>query len=159
MRAYPFFDEALLIIAEQISAHWGPAALTSGVIVRDSVGHLKFVAANDAESAEDPQTLIKTLQQVLGPYARADGVLVFADEPGAARLLAAKDRLFVDEGGHKFWMIDRRIVGAGWLSEPVSTVAVPPRVVFASLKGGWPFNCIDRHRRRSRRPREQRSGR
>ncbi|MBB5045000.1 KGGVGR-motif variant AAA ATPase [Shinella fusca] len=136
MSETPFFDEALLMIAEQISAHWGPDALLNGVIVRDSVGHLKFVAANDAESAEDPQTLLKALQEVLGPYARADGVLAFADEPGAARLLAAKDRLFVDEGGYKFWLIDRRIVGAAWLSEPVSTVAVPSRVVFASLKGG-----------------------
>lgn len=136
MSANPFFDEAILITAAQISAHWGPAALLNGVIIRDSVGHLKFVAASDAQSAEDPQTLLKALQEVLGPYARADGVLAFADEPGSARLLEAKDRLFVDEGGHKFWLIDRRIVGAAWLSEPVSIVAMPPRVVFASLKGG-----------------------
>jgi MinD-like ATPase involved in chromosome partitioning or flagellar assembly len=132
----PFFDEALLMTAKQISVHWGQDALLNGVIVRDSVGRLKFVAANDAETAEDPQTLLRALQEILGPYARADGVLAFSDEPGAARLLAAKDRLFVDEGGHKFWLIDRRIVGAAWLSEPVSTVAAPPRVVFASLKGG-----------------------
>lgn len=136
MRASPFFDEALLIVAELVSAHWGPAALLSGVIVRDSVGHLKFVAAYDSLSAESPQVLLEALQSRLGSYARADGVLCFADEPGAARLLAAKDRLFVDEIGYKFWLIDRRIVGSSWLSEPISTVAAPPRVVFASLKGG-----------------------
>lgn len=136
MSENPFFDEALLIAVEQISAHWGPTALINGVMVRDSVGHLKFVAATAKEFTTQIQDLLTALQERLGPYAREDGVLAFADDPGAARLLAAKDRLFVDEQGHKFWLIDRRIVGAAWLSEPVSTVAAPPRVVFASLKGG-----------------------
>ena len=33
-------------------------------------------------------------------------------------------------------LIDRRIVGAGWLEAPDETEKRPPRVVFASLKGG-----------------------
>ena len=33
-------------------------------------------------------------------------------------------------------VIDRRIVGAGWLESPLEELQVPPRIVFASLKGG-----------------------
>ncbi|MEQ1955388.1 KGGVGR-motif variant AAA ATPase [Mesorhizobium sp. CN2-181] len=97
---------------------------------------MKFVTAEIAGSLEDAEALVDKLHTALGPYARADGVVAFSDDPGSARLLAASDRLFVSDNRNEFWLIDRRIVGAAWLSEPVSTVAVPPRVVFASLKGG-----------------------
>ncbi|KQP23100.1 hypothetical protein ASF43_04240 [Pseudorhodoferax sp. Leaf267] len=33
-------------------------------------------------------------------------------------------------------LIDRRIVGSGWLAHPVAGPVFPPRLVFASLKGG-----------------------
>lgn len=136
MRQHPFFDDALRITAETVSKHIGSDFLQKGVIIRDSAGYLKFVAAVEEESFKDSQSLVDALEKNLGPYARADGVLAFLDDPGSARLLKAADRLFIEEDGHKFWLIDRRIVGNAWLSQPVSTITVPPRVVFASLKGG-----------------------
>lgn len=132
----PFFDEALVIAVEIISAHWGPEVLRNGVMLRDADGHLKFVTALNADAAERPQVVVNELTKSLGPYARPDGVVAFQDDPGSDRLLKAVDKLFINELGHEFWLIDRRIVGSAWLSQPVSIAAIPPRVVYASLKGG-----------------------
>lgn len=136
MTRRPFYDETLSLAAEQIAAYLGPAGLREGVILRDGVGHLKFVASIERESYVDAEALTNALNNALGPYAREDGVLSFSDDLGAARLLAEKDSLFIEAGGHKLRMIDRRIVGSAWLADPVSASAVPHRVVFASLKGG-----------------------
>ncbi|MGH7056500.1 MAG: KGGVGR-motif variant AAA ATPase, partial [Acetobacteraceae bacterium] len=42
----------------------------------------------------------------------------------------------VQVGGESFYLLDRRIVGAGWLDAPTAVRTDPPRVVFATLKGG-----------------------
>jgi cellulose biosynthesis protein BcsQ len=114
----------------------GKDALRSGVVLRDSTGRLGFVSRSVAASDDERETLAKTLTDALGAYARPDRVIVFADDPGAARLLQDPSALPVTVDQLSCRLLDRRIVGSGWLDFPAETVTNPPRIVFASLKGG-----------------------
>lgn len=132
----PNFDEALIIAASTVFETFGLEELQAGVLVRDTVGRIKFVASFSEDDVVFRGDISSLLCKRLGPYARADGVVMYSDEPGARKLLTSNDRLLIKESDLAFWLIDRRIVGNAWLETPVSAVAAPPRVVFASLKGG-----------------------
>jgi MinD-like ATPase involved in chromosome partitioning or flagellar assembly len=130
------FDNSLPRLVDTIVAHLGESALEQGVVLRDASGRLSFVAGTPANSQVDRAQIEKGLSAALGPYARTDRLVFFSDDAGATRLLADPARLPIQVGGRFCKVLDRRIVGAGWLQPPEGEAKGPPRIVFASLKGG-----------------------
>lgn len=151
-----FFDDALPALIEILNDWGGEAFVQQGTVLRDATGRLSFFAASrspvaasaeaappasieqpsaDEESHLDP--LGRRILERLGSYARADRPVVYPTEDGASPLLTSRERIPMQVGEQFCYLIDRRIVGTGWLAEPAITApSGPPRVVFASLKGG-----------------------
>lgn len=132
-----WFDESMGAMAAAIAQVLGERALKEGVIVRDASGLLSFISSSPTPN--DPLllgVLRSAVNARVGCYAHADDPIVFGDEPGASIVLNDSEQLFSESDGLSFRFIDRRVVGVGWLSAPVTRIASPPRVVFASLKGG-----------------------
>ena len=130
------FDDSLPLLATAIASALGSEAVGNGVVVRDATGRLSFVSSQPAVSEEDRSRIVQSLIEVLGPYARKDNVLTFADDPGASRLLQDPSRLAIKIGDRFCQLLDRRIVGSGWLDAPIDEAKGTPRIVFASVKGG-----------------------
>lgn len=129
------FDDSLPILAAVIADELGQAALSQGVALRDASGRLAFFA-REALSEEQTERISAILTQRLGAYARDDRVLAGCDAIGATRILTDPNSLIVQAGEYRVRLLDRRIVGADWLTAPSPRSAPPPRYVFASLKGG-----------------------
>lgn len=129
------FDNSLNALVAAVVNSLGEIALSSGVAIRDATGRLGFVCA-DSVTEELRAAATEALRKELEGYARIDRVLLFADDPGAQRLLNDPDQLIIQVDGKFCRLIDRRIVGAGWLAEPAAGISMPIRVIFASLKGG-----------------------
>ena len=130
------FDTSLPRLVEVVCRTLGDDALQNGVVLRDATGRLSFVGARQSPSQAERRRIANALKEALGPYARLDRVLAFQDDPGAAQLLQDPTYLPIKVGGMFCRLIDRRIVGAGWLDSPKDEAQGPPRIVFASLKGG-----------------------
>ncbi|KVD31074.1 KGGVGR-motif variant AAA ATPase [Burkholderia ubonensis] len=150
------FDDALPTLIEILKEWGGEAFVEQGTVLRDATGRLSFFAADrppiqapaeadtpasveyqsaDEESHLDP--LGRRIVDRLGAYAREDRPVVYPTEDGASPLLTSPERIPVRVGEQFCYLVDRRIVGTGWLAEPATTLTSgPPRVVFASLKGG-----------------------
>jgi MinD-like ATPase involved in chromosome partitioning or flagellar assembly len=131
-----YFDDSLDLLVGTVVNVLGEGALEKGVILRDATGRLSFVCPFGAGSEEKRQQADKYLREALQAYARDDRVILFSGDEGADRLLTDSSRLYVQIGKHFCQVIDRRIVGAGWLDAPADVISTPLRVVFASLKGG-----------------------
>lgn len=131
-----FFDESLPRLVGVIRRRLGDAALREGVVLRDASGRLSFIAASPAPSPRERAHLVKAVTDALGAYARPDQAVAFADEMGARALLDDPARIPVQVDQEFCQLVDRRIVGSGWLDAPEARLAKPPRIVFASLKGG-----------------------
>ena len=131
-----FFDESLPIFVRAIVEHLGAAALEQGLIVRDSSGRLRFLSSEVSPLDEQRANIEKQITKVLGTYARMDGVITFRDEPGVQRLLKDPEALPMQLDSFSFRLLDRRIIGTAWLDAPQEGTNRPPRIVFASLKGG-----------------------
>lgn len=82
------------------------------------------------------ETLSQALIGRLGSYARTDRPISFLGDGGTESILAAPERLPIKFGDVFCHLVDRRIVGTGWLDAPSAVQDGPPRVVFATLKGG-----------------------
>jgi cellulose biosynthesis protein BcsQ len=132
------FDDSLEILVRTLRAQLGNEFVESGTALRDASGRLSFFSSRAAASDAERHDLAKSLSDALGPYARRERPIVFADEGGAAAILSSPNRLpiRIESEGVFCQLLDRRIVGTGWLEVPVSLTAAPPRVVFATLKGG-----------------------
>jgi hypothetical protein len=131
-----FFDESLPVFVRALAEYLGVNALKQGLIVRDSSGRLRFLTPEAPPSEERRVDLEKRIANVLGAYARTDGAIAFKDEPGVQRLLNDPEAFPMQQDSFAFRLLDRRIVGSAWLDSPQEQVAAPPRIVFASLKGG-----------------------
>lgn len=131
-----FFDDVLPSLTTAIIATLGEEALEKGVVLRDASGLVKFVAATPSTSINDRESVELQLATAAGAYARQDGILLFENEVGARRLLSDPIALPAHTDTCTFRLIDRRIVGSSWLDLPSEIPAFPPRIVFASLKGG-----------------------
>jgi Mrp family chromosome partitioning ATPase len=131
-----FFDESLPVFARAIVEHLGAAALEQGLIVRDTSGRLRFLSSEVSPPDERRVNIDKEIADVLGAFARTDGVIAFRDEPGVQRLLKDPEAFPMQQGSFTFRLLDRRIIGSAWLDAPQEETAGPPRIVFASLKGG-----------------------
>ena len=132
------FDTSLPSLVKTLTQHQqaGTAFVEEGTVLRDASGRLTFFSARPAASEEERHALGKALNDALGPYARAERPIVFADESGARSILESEQRVPIEVDGVFCSLLDRRIVGVGWLDSPRSMLAHPPRIVFATLKGG-----------------------
>jgi hypothetical protein len=124
------------VFAKALAKHLGANVLQRGLIVRDSSGRLRFLSADAPPASESRIGIEKLIADALGAYARPDGVISFRDDPGVQRLLNDSAAIPIREDLLSFRLLDRRIVGSAWLDAPKGGAAGPPRIVFASLKGG-----------------------
>jgi hypothetical protein len=131
-----FFDESLPKFVGAIDNYLGRDELSQGLIVRDSSGRLRFLSSNESPPEEVRVDIERRIADVIGAYARKDGSIGFKDEPGVQRLLNDPDAFPMKQDSFAFRLLDRRIVGSAWLDDPQEEAAGPPRIVFASLKGG-----------------------
>lgn len=133
--ALPLFDDSLPRLVATLSSLVGRDFVESGTALRDASGRLTFIADRAAKD-DERETLGRALIDSLGAYARPDRPISFRGDGGAESILTSPERLPVQVGGGFCYLVDRRIVGAGWLDAPTAVQARPPRVVFATLKGG-----------------------
>ncbi|MBK1714719.1 KGGVGR-motif variant AAA ATPase [Rubrivivax gelatinosus] len=150
-----FFDDALPTLIEILEECGGKSFVERGTVLRDATGRLSFFAADrppvpeqaDVEAISSIEgspadhvvhldALGRRIVDRLGAYAREDRPVVYPTDDGASSVLTSSERIPVRVGDQFCYLVDRRIVGAGWLAQPVAATTSPPRLVFASLKGG-----------------------
>lgn len=129
------FDDSLPILVRVISDSLGLDCLSAGVVLRDTTGRLAFFATKDLDEST-AATLSQSLRERLGPYARRDRILAGPSDFGAANVLNDPTALSISIGDTRIRLVDRRLVGADWQRHPASAAPPPPRLAFASLKGG-----------------------
>ena len=129
------FDDSLPILVQVISESLGKETVSSGVALRDVSGRLAFfcVTALDERTIE---TVSQQLFEKLGPYARTDRVLAGLNDFGVEQILNDPSAYQLSVNGNRIRFVDRRLVGADWQRSPAPVAPPPPRLVFASLKGG-----------------------
>jgi CobQ/CobB/MinD/ParA nucleotide binding domain len=133
--AHLLFDDSLPQLVATLSGLSGRDFVQAGTVLRDASGRLCFVSDRSPKD-DERETLGRALIASLGSYARTDRPISFRGDGGAEPILAAPERLLVQVGDGLYHLLDRRIVGAGWLDAPMVGRTQPPRVVFAALKGG-----------------------
>lgn len=150
------FDDSLPILIAILNEWGGASFVEKGTVLRDATGRLSFFAgdpspiptlerADASTTAEHSQLgddshsdlLGRRIVDGLGAYARKDRPVVYPTDDGASSVLTSPERIPVRVGDQFCYLVDRRIVGTGWLAEPMATLTSGPRrLVFASLKGG-----------------------
>ncbi len=130
------FDDSLPQLVATLTSLVGCDFVEAGTALRDASGRLSFVANRAPRDDDERETLSQALIQNLGSYARTDRPISFRGDGGTEPILAAPEQLPVQVGDGFCRLLDRRIVGAGWLDAPIAGQIEPPRVVFATLKGG-----------------------
>jgi cellulose biosynthesis protein BcsQ len=130
------FDDSLPQLVATLSRLAGRDFVEAGTVLRDASGRLSFVAYRGPKDDGERETLGEALIETLGSYARIDRPISFRGDGGTEPILMAPERLPIQVGEGFCHLLDRRIVGAGWLEPPMTEQATPPRVVFATLKGG-----------------------
>lgn len=145
-----FFDDALPTLVDVLNTWGGRTFVETGTVLRDATGRLSFytpnvVHASGAIEGSVQQTysdthlddLGKIIVKRLGAYAREDRPVIYATEDYVHPLVTSVERMPVQVGQQFCYLVDRRIVGTGWLAVPAeAATSGPPRIVFASLKGG-----------------------
>jgi cellulose biosynthesis protein BcsQ len=134
--AHLLFDDSLPRLVETLTSLAGRDFVEGGTVLRDASGRLRFVANRAPRDDDEREMLARALIDSLGSYARTGGPISFREDAGTGPILVAPERLPVQVGDGFCHLLDRRIVGAGWLDAPMDGQTEPPRVVFASLKGG-----------------------
>lgn len=129
------FDDSLSILARVVADSLGAEQLSAGIVLRDISGRLAFFSSENLDE-RIVDTLAQRLREELGPYARTDRVLAAPEDFGAAKVLGDPVALSITVVNHRIRLIDRRLIGADWLRHPAEVAPPPPRMVFASLKGG-----------------------
>jgi cellulose biosynthesis protein BcsQ len=129
------FDESLPVFVRTLADALGARRLKDGVALRDVSGRLAFFCADELHEAEHA-AVVSSLRQRVGSYAREDRVLCDIHSPGAESVLGDPNAGLFMVGDSWIRFLDRRVVGADWTSDAEAETAVPPRIVFASLKGG-----------------------
>jgi hypothetical protein len=115
---------------------FGEQVLERMTVVRDAGGRLLVVLPDEC-SPEQLSSADQSLRDELGPYARADRLIIDSRTSGAERLLSTDSPYIkIPIDGREIRLIDRRIVGADWVRPPAPSTKGIPRIVFASLKGG-----------------------
>jgi MinD-like ATPase involved in chromosome partitioning or flagellar assembly len=131
-----FFDDSLRTLVKELSTQFNQEELKQGLVVRDTSGRLRFLSAEKSPSDEKRPMIEGELAAALGAYARENRVIAFSDEPGVQLLLKDPTAFNIQQESFNIRYLDRRIVGSAWVDSPRKEAAWPPRIVFASLKGG-----------------------
>ena len=130
------FDQSLTRLVEIVANQFGEASLDRSVFVRDVRGRLSVVlpCRLDAEKL----TLVDAeIRRELGAYARPDLAIRDSEGVGSNRLREEGEAIApLAVSGFRIRLLDRRSVGADWLSPPTRSSTCVPRIVFVSLKGG-----------------------
>ncbi len=130
------FDDSLPQLVATLNGLAGQKFVEAGTALRDASGRLSFVADRAPKDDDERETLNRALISSLGPYARVDRAISFRGDVGTEPILVSPERLLVQVGEVFCHLLDRRIVGSGWLDAPMAVQTAPPRFVFATLKGG-----------------------
>lgn len=130
------FDNSLDRLVATLTRLAGREFIQAGTALRDASGRLSFIAGREPNDEDEREKLGQAIINELGAYARHDRPIAFRGDFGSERILCSQERLPVQVDGGFCYVLDRRIVGAGWLENPASEIADPPRIVFATLKGG-----------------------
>ena len=135
------FDDSIPALVGALQRAGIDSSEGGGVIVRDIRGRLSFVARDNL-----PGDLLEKvdleINEDLRPYISPIGAAADKTSPGATRVLSDGQalRLTIDrpdgENSIRIMLLDRRAVGVDWLHAPLANIEKPPRLVFASLKGG-----------------------
>ncbi len=132
-----FFDDSLRVLLASLGKSFSKRQIEEGVVVRDGTGRLCFVAKmNFPKDTEKAHAISSQISTTLGAYANQSGAVIYGDEFGAKDLLADPSKIPSEYDNGVFYLLDRRIVGSAWMTTPRTKRARPPRIVFASLKGG-----------------------
>lgn len=127
------YDDALPSLIRIAQAAGIDLSAEDVVVLRDATGRLGIVFAKRRKS----EGLARKLREELKGYALTEPVLPASMfEPINA---AGSRDIAVPMGGNEFtWirLVDRRIIGADWLSDLAPPPMGAPRLVFGSLKGG-----------------------
>ncbi len=130
------FDDSLPRLAALVANHYGENVLAQSAVIRDAGGRLAIVLPQKVDEAT-LETIEAEMREALGGYARPESPVTGIESPGAQRLLQeARTSMPITIGSLKVCLLDRRIVGADWLSPPAESATGVPRLVFTSLKGG-----------------------
>ncbi|MGJ4998166.1 KGGVGR-motif variant AAA ATPase [Bradyrhizobium sp. HKCCYLS3077] len=132
----PLFDQSLPQLVVTLVNLAGREFVETGTALRDASGRLTFIADRAPKDDNERDILGQALIASLGPYARTDRPISFKGDSGTEQIRTSPERLPVQIGDDFCYLVDRRIVGAGWLDAPTAAQTQPPRVVFATLKGG-----------------------
>jgi len=136
------FDDSLRAVALALQSVLGKDHVEQGLFFRDATGILTF--ATQGSPSDDLLTkLIESLGSEAAHYVRKEKPIWDINHPAITRLTSEgfpinrKVHVSADEE-LTVRLIDRRIVGADWLSkpEPVWQPPEPGRLVFSSMKGG-----------------------
>jgi hypothetical protein len=130
------FDDSLTELVGALVKALGKGVLPSAVAIRDMSGRLSVVVDAHIDEARK-ENATRLLQDSLGNYARSERVLGDVDDLNGRDIfdnVADQQTLETSKGSIR--LIDRRVVGSDWLTKPLVDEAKPPRIVFASLKGG-----------------------
>lgn len=133
------FDDALPAFVAWIDGVLGTSVCDAGVFLRDATGFLSFILPPGAPAGSDGVKL--QVDDSLNAVTHSDFLVVRPDAPGVNSLLASvpivSENIGEADSPRRIRLLDRRIVGEDWLSRPAPTPASgPPRLVFASMKGG-----------------------
>lgn len=134
------FDESLPAFAQVLERGGVDLSEQAGVLVRDTRGRLSFVASGPIP-VEIIERVSKLIDEDLRAYVSPLGPIADEDAPGAKRLFFDNEARLVsvkleNEKDVAIRFLDRRAVGVDWLHQPLNDTPAPPRLVFASIKGG-----------------------
>lgn len=130
-----YFDDAIPTLVHILNAHLSAEIIQRGVILRDASGRLTFFAPPEV-AMDLYEVLEKALAEKMAPYGHIGRHIVLSEENIHSHILESAERIPIQIGDLFCNLIDRRIVGSGWLALPEPNLAQPPRIVFATLKGG-----------------------
>ncbi|CAA7616644.1 conserved hypothetical protein [Magnetospirillum sp. LM-5] len=128
------FDDSLPNLIRILRQAGVNAADSSVTLLRETTGRLLIACTGNGAPDGLAQAIIDGLGDYAAPTPVVAGALAqhLANDP-SVRLSG----LEVDGQWADFHFIDRRLVGADWLRDPVfMPKTTPPRLVFGSLKGG-----------------------
>jgi cellulose biosynthesis protein BcsQ len=135
------YDDSLSAFLKSLHDAGIDVSEAGGIVIRDMRGRLTFVAKAQL-SSEVAERVEGSINLDLRPYISPIGAISDQTAPGAARIFAEPNpiKLNIDFGPQSdalpVRLLDRRAVGGDWLRPPVESAAKPPRLVFASFKGG-----------------------
>jgi hypothetical protein len=134
------FDESLTAFVEVLLDFISAPEVEANLFLREGSGKLTFIVVDGRIGAAKRRAIAAEAARKLHPYVDSDGFAVSTPDEVFDPEIATSNsiqRVLLDSERYCWFvrLIDRRIVGADWLRSN-SDLADPPRLVFASLKGG-----------------------